>query len=224
MYNLDIINKTKGFIDQDEGAKLYEYAFKASSEIKLPGIEIGSYCGKSSLYLGAGCAKEKNIMFSVDHHRGSEEQQPGEEYFDPDLADDSGTKLDTLPFFRRALYESGLEDTVIPIVGSSHLVGRYWNSMLSFVFIDGGHSMETEFGDYLVWSPRVAENGYLLVHDIFDSPAEGGQAPRFVYEKALDSGHFELVERIKTLVVLKKVTPGRITDRIKKDYMKFETS
>jgi hypothetical protein len=217
MYNLDIIERTKGFLDKEEGDLLYKYACVASSELKLPGLEIGSYCGKSSLYLGAGCKKENNIMFSIDHHRGSEEQQQGEEYFDEELFDSSAQKIDTLPFFRKALNDSELENTVVPIVGSSHLIGKFWSSPISFLFIDGGHSLETEFGDYLVWSPKICWGGYLFVHDIFDSPDKGGQAPRFVFEKAVSSGHFEFVERVKTLGILKR-TNGFITENIRKDF------
>ncbi|MDY0359968.1 MAG: class I SAM-dependent methyltransferase [Desulforegulaceae bacterium] len=220
MYNLEIISKTKGFMDEREGELLYKYASLASAELGLPGLEIGSYCGKSSLYLGAGCKKENNIMFSIDHHRGSEEQQKGEEYFDEELFDSSSQKIDTLPFFRKALNDADLENTVTAIVGNSHTIGRFWTTPLSFLFIDGGHSLETEFGDYLVWSPKIAWGGYLFVHDIFDSVYEGGQAPRFVFEKAISSGHFEFVERVKTLGILKR-TKGLITEEIRNDYLKI---
>ncbi|MDY0132523.1 MAG: class I SAM-dependent methyltransferase [Desulforegulaceae bacterium] len=220
MYNLEVIEKTKGFLDLEEGELLYEYAQKASAELGLPGLEIGSYCGKSSLYLGAGCKNENNLMFSIDHHRGSEEQQKGEEYFDEDLFDNKTQKIDTLPFFRRALNDSELEGTVVPIVGDSHLIGKFWTTPLSFLFIDGGHSLETEFGDYLIWSSKIAWGGYLFVHDIFDSIHEGGQAPRFVFEKAIDSGQFEFVERVKTLGILRR-TNGLISEKINKDYLEI---
>lgn len=221
MYNSELIAGTKGFLDEEEGKKLYEYAVKATKEFNLPGLEIGSYCGKSSIYLGSGCRENSQIMFSIDHHRGSEEQQPGEEYCDDDLIDESTGKIDTLPFFRRTLEKSELENTVVPIIGSSHTIGGYWTSPVSFLFIDGGHSLETEFGDYLVWSPKVIHGGYLFVHDIFDSIYEGGQAPRLVFEKAIRSGHFEFVERVKTLGILKKVSPGKITDQINEEYLKI---
>lgn len=218
MYNLNVIEKTRGFLDKEEGDALYNFALKASLELRLPGLEIGSYCGKSSLYLGAGCREGDNLMFSIDHHRGSEEQQPGEEYFDSELFDEESGKIDTLLFFRRALFLAGLEEHVFPVVGNSHKIGSVWTSPLSFLFIDGGHSLDTEFGDYLVWSPKIKENGYLFVHDIFDSSDTGGQAPRLVFEKALSSGHFEFVQRIKTLGILKRVSGGHIPDMIKTEF------
>ena len=221
MYNSEVIANTKGFLDEEEGKKLYDYSLKASETFNFPGLEIGSYCGKSSLYLGAGCLESKNIMFSIDHHRGSEEQQPGEEYFDKDLFDEVSKKIDTFPFFRKALHDSGLENTVVPVVGKSHVIGSYWTTPLSFLFIDGGHSLETEFGDYLVWSTKICPGGYLFVHDIFDSVELGGQAPRFVFEKALKSGQFEFVERVKTLGILKKISSGTITESINKEYLEI---
>jgi len=222
MYNIEIVRKTKGFLDEEEGHVLYDYAKKAcDSNPFYPGLEIGSYCGKSSLYLGAGCMESENIMFSIDHHRGSEEQQPGEEYFDEELFDEESGRIDTLPFFRRAILDAGLEGIVIPVVGNSHRIGHYLNFPLSFLFIDGGHSLEAEFGDYLVWASKVAEGGYLFVHDLFDSVYEGGQAPRFAFEKALSSGLFKLVCRVKTLGILQRVSFGEITENMKEDYLKI---
>lgn len=202
MIDQDLIDRTKGFLDEAEGLKLYETAREAG---RLgPGLEIGSYCGKSALYLGAGLKPTGSVLFSIDHHRGSEEQQAGQEYCDPDLIDPVTGRVDTVNFFRRTLTHGNLEDTVIPIVSRSEVVARQWATSLSLVFIDGGHSLEAAQGDYEVWSKHIVPGGYLLIHDIFTDPAEGGQAPRQVYEMALSSGDFEDLERIKTLGVLRR--------------------
>ncbi len=202
MIDQDLIDRTKGFLDEAEGMKLYEVAREAG---RLgPGLEIGSYCGKSALYLGAGIKPTVSVLFSIDHHRGSEEQQPGQEYSDPDLIDPVTGQIDTVDFFRRTLAQGHLEDTVIPIVSSSAIVARQWATPLSFVFIDGGHSLETARGDYEAWSGHIVPEGYLLIHDIFLDPAEGGQAPRQVYEMALASGHYEALAQVKTLGILKR--------------------
>jgi predicted O-methyltransferase YrrM len=202
MIDQDLIARTKGFLDADEGQKLYEIAREAG---KLgPGLEIGSYCGKSSLYLGAGLKPNGSVLFSIDHHRGSEEQQPGEEYCDPDLIDPATRQVDTVNFFRKTLSQGDLEGTVIPIVSASAIVARQWATPLSFVFIDGGHSLSAAQGDYEAWAKHIVCGGYLLIHDIFMDPAEGGQAPRHVYEMALSSGDFEDLGRVKTLGVLRR--------------------
>jgi predicted O-methyltransferase YrrM len=202
----DLIVGTKGFLDPDEGRKLFEIAREAG---RLgPGLEIGSYCGKSALYLGTGLRASGSVLFSIDHHRGSEEQQPGEEYCDPDLVDPATGLVDTLNFFRRTLARGDLEATVIPIVCPSNIVARQWATPLSFVFIDGGHSLAAAQGDYAAWAKHILPGGYLLIHDIFMDPAEGGQAPRQVYEMALASGLFDDRGRVKTLGVLKRQATG----------------
>ena len=197
-----LIGSVKGFLDEEEGRCLYETALEAGS--RGPCLEIGSYCGKSALYLGAACRENATVLFSVDHHRGSEEQQPGEEYFDPDLFDPLSGRVDTLRQFRDTIDRAGLADTVVPIVCRSAVAARGWATPLSLVFIDGGHAFETVLSDYTVWSPHIVGEGYLLIHDIFSDPAQGGQAPYRVYRQALDSGLFQEVSMVKSLAVLQR--------------------
>ena len=169
------IDTIKGFLDPEEGRGLYELALDAS---RLgPCLEIGSYCGKSAVYLGAACREKSQTLFSIDHHRGSEEQQPGEAYFDPALLDFSSYALDTFPLFRRTIALFALEETVVPVVNRSHVVARSWSTPLSLVFIDGGHAFETAKTDYECWADHILPGGYLLIHDIFEHPEDGGQAP-----------------------------------------------
>ena len=196
------IDEVKGFLSPAEGEALYRNALQASRRGAV--LEIGSYCGKSAVYLGTACRENGGVLFSIDHHRGSEEQQPGEEYFDPSLLDFDTLTPNTFPLFRRTLEQAGLEQTVVPIVSRSHVVARGWATPLALVFIDGGHAFETARTDYACWSPHILPGGYLLIHDIFEDPAEGGQAPWEVYKLALSSGNFEERPRIKTLGVLKK--------------------
>ena len=197
-----LLSSVKGFLDEDEGRCLYNTALEAG----LMGscLEIGSYCGKSTLYLGAACKKSKGILFSIDHHGGSEEQQPGEEYFDPDLFDPKTCRIDTFREFRATINRTGLDDTVVPIVCRSEVVARCWKTPLSLVFIDGGHSMEAACTDYEGWAGHIIPGGFLIIHDIFFDPAQGGQAPRHIYHQALESGLFREVTMIKTLGVLKR--------------------
>ena len=197
-----LLEETKGFLDPEEGRCLYEFAREASRE--GPCLEIGSYCGLSTLYLGTGCRQNGGILFAVDHHRGSEEHQPGEEYFDPQLMDSNTGQVDSFGFLRATLLRAQLGDTVVPIVSSSAVAARMWRTPLSLVFIDGGHAFETVETDYSSWSPFIIPGGYLLIHDIFPNPADGGQAPYRIYENALNGGDFEAVRMVKTLGVLKR--------------------
>jgi predicted O-methyltransferase YrrM len=198
----EIIEKTKGFMAIEEGHGLFEYAHIAAQ--LGPGLEIGSYCGKSTLYLGGGFKNHNQVLFTIDHHRGSEEQQPGEEYFDPDLFDETIGKIDTLKFLRSALEKAELEDTVIPIVSRSDTVARSWQTPLSLVFIDGSHTFESAEKDYECWTPHILDGGYLLIHDIFPDPSKGGQAPFHIYNKAVASGLFQKIAMIQTLGILRR--------------------
>ena len=205
-----LLQDVTGFLGEEEGRRIYTLALEVGG--RGPCLEIGSYCGKSTLYLGAACRQSGSILFSVDHHRGSEEQQPGEEYFDPELWDPLSRSVDTLPTFRRTLERAGLEAVVVPLVCSSVVAARAWATPLSLVFIDGGHAEETVRADYLGWSEYVIPGGYLLFHDVFVDPARGGQAPFTVYRQARDDGRFDALSMTETLGVLRR--KGRSKNRI----------
>jgi len=200
--NNELIDSIKGFLDEEEGLHLYKTALKACR--MAPCLEIGSYCGKSSVYLGNACRENSSILFSIDHHRGSEEQQPGEEYFDPELFDFRSGKIETFGAFRATLEKAELTDFIVPIVSNSETVAQCWATPLSLVFIDGGHSYEAALKDYNCWAHHIIPGGYLLVHDIFKNPEEGGQAPYNIYNIALESGLFKELPMVKTLGILQR--------------------
>ena len=174
----------------DEGDFLHARAVAAAPH--GPMLEVGSYCGKSTIYLGAAARAAGTTVFAVDHHRGSEENQAGWEHHDPTLVDPELGLMDTLPVFRRTIHDAGLEDCVVAVVGASATVGRHWGTPLSLVFIDGGHGEEPAHTDYEVWAPWVMRHGLLLVHDVFPDPADGGRPPYEVYLRALDDGFAEV--------------------------------
>jgi len=198
-----LVASVKGFLDDEEGAALYRLALEASTRGAC--LEVGSYCGKSALYLGAGCRRHHGVLFTLDHHRGSEEQQPGQEYFDPEVFDPAAGEVNTLPLLRRTLALAGLEDTVVPLVCRSAVAARLWATPLSLVFIDGGHAYDTVLADYTLWSGHLIAGGYLLFHDIFVDPAKGGQAPRQVFQAALASGLYRQWPMVKTLGILQRL-------------------
>jgi len=176
-----------GFMPPAEGMALYETA--AQYAATGPVLEIGSYQGKSTIYLAAGARPQ--VTVTVDHHRGSEEHQPGWEYHDPSLIDGRSGRIDTLPGLRATLHQAGLEDDVVVIVARSQLLARVWHQPLGLLFIDGGHTDEQAQADYEGWARHVAGNGALAIHDVFADPADGGQAPYRVYLRALADGFTE---------------------------------
>jgi predicted O-methyltransferase YrrM len=197
------INSVKGFLDEDEGIALYQHALTAAKNGPL--LEVGSYCGKSSVYLGTACKRSESILFAVDHHRGSEEHQLGEEYHDPELYDARFAKMDSFPQFRHTIARANLEDIVVPIVASSAIAARFWSTPLALVFIDGGHSMEAALHDYRSWAGHVMRGGFLVIHDVFPNPADGGRPPFEIWKLAQESGLFEALPLVKSLGVLKRI-------------------
>ena len=195
-----------GFMPTPEGLALFDAA--AAYSARGPVLEIGSYCGKSTIYLAAAARAVGQVVVTVDHHRGSEEHQPGWEYHDPALVDPATGRLDTLPSLRATLAASGLEDHVVVVVGRSADVARLWGRPLGLVFIDGGHTDAAAITDYEGWAPWVAPGGALAIHDVFPDPAAGGQAPHRIYRRALESGAFTEIRAQGSLRLLERTGPG----------------
>jgi predicted O-methyltransferase YrrM len=181
----------RGFMPPDEGLALHDAAVMATWRVPgAPLLEIGSYCGKSAVYLGSAAAAAGTVLFALDHHRGSEENQPGWEWHEPDLVDPDVGRIDTLPTFRRTLHDAGLEQSVVAVVGDAPTVGAHWTTPLALLFIDGGHGHEPAHRDYETWTPHIAADGVLAIHDVFPDPADGGRPPYEIYCRALESGRF----------------------------------
>jgi predicted O-methyltransferase YrrM len=205
---------TRGFMPDEEGVALFQAALRAGRE-DIAGaapatfVEIGAWCGKSTIYLGAAAEATGAVVLSVDHHRGSEENQPGWEYHEPDLVDAGAGRIDTLAHWRRSITDAGLEASVVGIVGDSPTVAARWDRPLSFCFIDGGHGAEPAWADFRGWAPRVAIGGWLAIHDVFPDPADGGRPPFELYCAALDSGQFVDDGACGSLRVLRRVATAR---------------
>ena len=192
----------RGFLPDGEGLRLYEWALETA--VMGPILEIGSYCGRSTIWLAQAAKEKQSLVFAVDHHRGSEEHQPGESHHDTELVDAKGD-VDTLTMFRRNIRLAGLENEVIPVVTDSTRFARSWSGQLGMVFIDGGHSLSEALADFRAWAPRVLPGGILAIHDVFPDPSEGGQAPFTIWRLAQQSGLFESLEGIGSLRGLRRI-------------------
>lgn len=203
---VEAARRARGFMPEEEGLALYQAGRAAAAAGPL--LEIGSYCGKSAVYLGTAAEESGTVLFCVDHHRGSEENQPGWAHHDPEVVDVRTGRIDTLPHFRRTIEEAGLESRVIPVVGESATVASHWRTPLGLVFIDGGHGPVPAHADYDAWAPHVAPGGLLAIHDVFPDPADGGRPPWEVFCRALASGAFAEWATAGTgsLRVLRRVT------------------
>jgi predicted O-methyltransferase YrrM len=200
---LDLARAARGFMPDDEGLALHRLARERLPH--GPVLEVGTYCGKSAVYLGAAARAVGGVVFTVDHHRGSEENQPGWEHHDASLVDPETGLMDTLPVFRRTIQRAGLEDRVVAVVGRSTTVSRWWGTPLSLLFIDGGHGEQPAREDYAGWTPHVMPGGLLVIHDVFPDPADGGRPPyEQIYLPALASGDFDQIEALGSMRVLQR--------------------
>ena len=194
----------------DEGLALHAAGRRAADTRLGPLLEVGTYCGKSAVYLGSAARSGETVLFTVDHHRGSEENQAGTDHHDASLVDPRSGRMDTLPVFRRTIEDASIEDAVVAIIGDSPVVARHWRTPLALLFIDGGHGSEPAWADYRGWVPHLAMGGRLAIHDVFPDPADGGRPPYELYCQALASGAFEEAESEScgSLRVLLRVGPG----------------
>ena len=197
----------RGFMPTDEGEALASAAAMVDATLG-PVLEVGSYCGKSACWMGPSVRAAGTVLYCLDHHRGSEENQAGWEHHEPDLVDPAVGKMDTLPFFRRTVHDAGLEDVVVALVGDGPTVARNWATPLSLLFIDGGHGVEPARLDRELWVPHVAVGGLLAIHDVFPDPADGGRPPyEEIYLPVMASGAFEELSVTGSLRLLRRRTP-----------------
>jgi MMP 1-O-methyltransferase len=194
----------KGFMPEDEGALLHRTALAHLGE--GPALEIGSYCGKSAIWLGSAARSTGSTVFTLDHHRGSEENQAGWEHHDASLVDDESGLMDTLPVFRRTIERAGLEEEVVAVVGRSTTVARHWRTPLALLFIDGGHAEVHAQNDYAGFARWVQPGGVLVIHDVFERPEDGGQAPFHVWQRAVDGGAFTPADTVGSMRVLARTS------------------
>ncbi|MBD0323174.1 MAG: class I SAM-dependent methyltransferase [Aldersonia sp.] len=198
-----LAESTRGFMPPDEGRALYDAARQYLSG--GPAVEIGTYCGKSTLLLGAAAEEQGSVVYTIDHHHGSEEHQPGWEYHDSELVDPATGRFDTLGTFRRAIVQAELDDHVVAMVGTSPTIASIWRAPLDLLFIDGGHTDAAAQADFDGWAKWVRPGGGLVIHDVFPNPDEGGQAPYRIYRRALDSGRFTEISVTGSLRLLERV-------------------
>jgi MMP 1-O-methyltransferase len=209
---LKLATTVKGFMPEDEGVALFEAALQVGLDRRAgPGdgasatvVEIGAWCGKSTVYLGAACELSGAVLFSVDHHLGSEENQPGWDHHDRQVVDPETGRIDTLPFWRRTIVNAGLGASVVGMVGDSPTIAAHWSTPVDFCFIDGGHGSEPAWADFSGWSPKVADGGILAIHDVFPDPADGGRPPYELWCAALESGQFSDAGETGSLRLLRR--------------------
>ena len=198
---IEKFDSIKGFLELNEGIALYEEVKRVSKNNFC--VEIGSYCGKSTCFIGQACKENKSKLITIDHHKGSEEQQLGEFYFDAEVYDEKLGRVNTLPLLEKNLAKFDLEDVVKPLVMDSISASKIVENNADLIFIDGSHTFESAESDYELWKNKIKKGGTLAIHDVYDSEDEGGQAPNKIFKQSLNEG-FNFIKRVKSLVLLQK--------------------
>tara|TARA_B100000941_G_C28457324_1_gene528720 strand:+ start:160 stop:765 length:606 start_codon:yes stop_codon:yes gene_type:complete len=198
---IEKFNSIKGFLDLNEGIALYKQVKRVSKNNFC--VEIGSYCGKSACFIGQACKENGSLLITIDHHEGSEEQQLGELYFDPEVYDEKLGRVNTLPLLKKNIAKFNLDNVVKPLVMDSISASKIVDNNADLIFIDGSHTFESAESDYELWKNKIRKGGILAIHDIYDSEEEGGQAPNKVFKQSLRE-NFALIKRVKSLVLLQK--------------------
>ena len=198
---IEKFDSIKGFLDLNEGIALYEEVKRVSENNFC--VEIGSYCGKSTCFIGQACKENKSKLITIDHHKGSEEQQLGELYFDAEVYDEKLGRVNTLPLLEKNLAKFDLEDVVKPLVMDSISASKIVENNADLIFIDGSHTFESAESDYELWKNKIKKGGTLAIHDVYDTEDEGGQAPNRIFKQSLNEG-FNFMKRVKSLVLLQK--------------------
>jgi len=196
---------TQSSVPPEHAVVLYETACEAG-KLELPGVEIGSYIGTSTIFLAAGLKMNGQKLVAIDHHSGSAEHLEGR-FSDPDYIVNGRHNT-----FEKFLdHTSPLKDSIIPIVADSKEVVKIWNKMISILFIDGSHDEEAVLQDYQDWSRFIVPGGFLIFHDCaLDEVKEKMwgvyPGPGAVARKVVSSGSWEIVKTIATtMLVLKKL-------------------
>ena len=198
---IEKFDSIKGFLELNEGIALYEEVKRVSKNNFC--VEIGSYCGKSTCFIGQACKENKSKLITIDHHKGSEEQQLGELYFDAEVYDEKLGRVNTLPLLEKNLAKFDLEEVVKPLVMDSISASKIVENNADLIFIDGSHTFESAESDYELWKNKIKKGGTLAIHDVYDSEDEGGQAPNKIFKQSLNEG-FNFIKRVKSLVLLQK--------------------
>ena len=202
---LDFADTVKGFMPRDEGLALFEYAAAHGARShRGTWLEVGAWCGKSAVYLGAAAESSSSVLYSLDHHHGSEENQAGWEHFDEALVDPADGRLNTLPAWQRTIADARLEESVVGLVGPSVVVASHFAQPLELLFIDGGHGADVAWADFHAWTPKVLSGGLLMIHDVFEDPRDGGRPPHEIYVAALGGGAFVERAAVGSLRVLER--------------------
>jgi predicted O-methyltransferase YrrM len=179
-----VVSHVEGWLSDEQGRALYRAAAATTGRGAI--VEIGSWKGRSTIWLASAARLTGRCVYAIDPHTRSNE--------DP-LAN-------TLAEFRANLERAGVSDAVRPLITTSAEAVAILEDPVELLFIDGDHSYDAVERDVELWLPRLIEGGVVLFHDVTTTAYSG---PRRVFRRhvCLDS-HFDSIRRVGSMTVARK--------------------
>ena len=179
-----IAERVDGWLSERQGRELFRAALACAGRGAI--VEIGSWKGRSTVWLAAAARRAGTIVYAVDRHEASREDPTARTYDD----------------FRRNLTAAGLLDHVRPLVMSSREAERILEGPVGVLFIDGDHSDAGAQEDFTLWLPRLAPGAALLCHDVSTASYSG---PRRMFQRLVcRSAEFDAVRRVGSMMVARR--------------------
>jgi len=148
----NIVGKVGGYLTDKEGELLYSLAKNCKGKGVI--VEIGSYKGKSTIWLSRGSkAGNKIKVYAIDPHRGS-----------PELREKIQGKIWSYEEFKNNIEKAKVSDIIIPIITTSEEAAKYFEEPVELIFIDGNHSYDHIRLDFKLWFPKVVDCGFMAFH------------------------------------------------------------
>ena len=177
------IDPQVGILDK-EGCLLFDYASKIPTKGLI--IEIGSWRGRSTVWLGQGAMFRGGKVLAVDPHEGMEGF--GESYNE----------------FLNNIERCKVSNNVMPILLTSKVFFENYTEKVDMVFIDGLHDYPTVLNDTLESLDHLKENGILAMHD---TVAYAGPYKVLKMLLFLDN-RVRALKQVGQVAVLKKTEPN----------------
>jgi len=199
----NFVSKIDGWLSFEEGKFLYETAKGISGKGVI--VEIGSWKGKSTVWLAKGSQAGKKVkVYAVDPHTGADEQKI--QY---------GNEIWTFEEFKGNIKKAGIENLVVPIVKTSEEAALGWDGEpIELLWIDGAHDYEFVKKDFDLWSKYIVEEGIIAFHDsLAPGPA------KVIEQDILAANQYKFLGRINQITYVKKVKKLELSVRIYQLYL-----
>jgi predicted O-methyltransferase YrrM len=174
----------EGWLSDAQGRALLAAAAATTGRGAI--VEIGSWKGRSTVWLAEGARLAGQRVHAIDRHTQSRE--------DP--------SANTLADFLENINRAGVADVVEPLVMASAEAAAVVRGPVELLFIDGDHSFDGVRRDAEIWLPRVVEGGVVMFHDVASASYEG---PRRIFRRMVCwNERFAGVRRVGSMAIARR--------------------